>query len=134
MDALEAFAILELKNNASKEEIKSAYRKLAKEWHPDIKKSPEAEEKFKRINQAHDLLSKPQKTVQQPFKASPFPNDLFEQFFGRKSGFNFSQSRAPKSASITIELEDITVQLAGEIAQLLAEKGYKIKGYSFSKQ
>jgi DnaJ-class molecular chaperone len=47
--------------SASKEEIKSAYRKKALEWHPDRNKSPDAEEKFKEINEAYEVLSNDEK-------------------------------------------------------------------------
>lgn len=133
MDALEAFATLGLENDASETDIKAAYRKLAKQWHPDVNKDPGAEETFRKINQAYDLLTKPH-TAQQPSTVyNPFSNDLFNVFFGAPSR-NFNRDNATKSASITIELEDISLQLAEEIAQMLAEKGYKVKGFSFSKQ
>lgn len=132
MNSLEAFQILGLQNTASEEEIKATYRKLAKQWHPDINKEPDAGETFKQINRAYNLLIKPQPAKQResPF-ISPFPNDLFEQFFGSPSS---GQTRSTKSASLTFEMEDITPQLAEEIAQLIAEKGYKIKGYSYMRK
>jgi curved DNA-binding protein CbpA len=52
------YTILEVKNSATKEEIRASYRKLAKKFHPD--KNPgdaSAEEKFKSINEAHEVLS-----------------------------------------------------------------------------
>ena len=51
------YTILEITKNASKEEITKAYHKLAKVWHPDKNKSPEANEKFKKINDAHNYLT-----------------------------------------------------------------------------
>ncbi len=50
--------------NASADEIKKAYRKLARKYHPDICKEPECEEKFKEINAAYEILSDPQKRKQ----------------------------------------------------------------------
>ena len=50
--------------NASVDEIKKAYRKLARKYHPDICKEPECEEKFKEINAAYEILSDPQKRKQ----------------------------------------------------------------------
>jgi DnaJ-class molecular chaperone len=50
------YKILEIQENASKEEITQAFRRLARKWHPDRNKSPEATEMFKKINDAHDYL------------------------------------------------------------------------------
>ena len=51
------YSILGVSNNATKAEIKSAYRKLALQWHPDRNKTPEATDKFKQINNAYEVLS-----------------------------------------------------------------------------
>ncbi len=55
------YEVLGLKKSASKDEIKSAYRKLAKKYHPDINKEKDAEEKFKEIQEAYDILYDDQK-------------------------------------------------------------------------
>lgn len=55
------YEVLGVTKSASKEDIKSAYRKKALEWHPDRNKSPDAEEKFKEINEAYEILSNDQK-------------------------------------------------------------------------
>src|SRR2546430_4991251 len=47
--------------NASTDDIKKAYRKLARQHHPDVNKKPEAEKKFKEINEANEVLSDPEK-------------------------------------------------------------------------
>jgi len=51
------YKILEIRQDASKIEIKNAYRKLALHWHPDKNKSPNAHEKFIEINEAYLILS-----------------------------------------------------------------------------
>ena len=51
------YEVLGLTKGASQDEIKKAYRSLAKKYHPDINKEPGAEEKFKEINEAYDTLS-----------------------------------------------------------------------------
>ncbi|HJJ47122.1 MAG TPA: molecular chaperone DnaJ [Methanocorpusculum sp.] len=58
------YDILGVPKNASHEEIKKAYRNLAKKYHPDICKEPGAEEKFKTINEAYSVLSDESKRLQ----------------------------------------------------------------------
>lgn len=60
--AKDLYAILGLSKGASPDDIKSAYRKMSKEWHPDKHKGDKAAEtKFKEINEAYEVLSNPQK-------------------------------------------------------------------------
>jgi curved DNA-binding protein len=55
------YEILGVGRDASEGEIKKAYRKLARTYHPDVNKDREAEEKFKQINEAHEVLKDPEK-------------------------------------------------------------------------
>lgn len=55
------YDILGIKKGASEDDIKKAYRKQALRFHPDKNKSPGAEEKFKEIAEAYDVLSDPKK-------------------------------------------------------------------------
>ncbi len=55
------YKILGVNKKATKEEIQKAYRKLARKYHPDVNKSPGAEDKFKDIGEANDVLSDPSK-------------------------------------------------------------------------
>ncbi len=56
MNLKEAYQTLELSESASPEEAKKKYRKLTKQYHPDVNKDPEAESKFKKINEAYQCV------------------------------------------------------------------------------
>ncbi len=55
------YAILGVSRDAKPEEIRKAYRKLSKKYHPDVNKEPGAEEKYKEINEAYEVLKDPEK-------------------------------------------------------------------------
>lgn len=82
------YEVLGLSKGASEQEIKQAHRKLAKKYHPDINKEPGAEEKFKEIQEAYEVLSDPQK--KQAY--DQFGHAAFDQNGGGQGGFGgFSQ-------------------------------------------
>lgn len=58
------YKVLGVSKNATLEEIKNAYRRLAKIYHPDVSADPDAEKKFKEIQKAYDTLSDPHKRAQ----------------------------------------------------------------------
>ncbi|KIM11585.1 MAG: cobalamin ABC transporter permease [Sulfuricurvum sp. PC08-66] len=80
---------LGLASDASAEEIKKAYRKLARQYHPDVNKDPKAEEKFKEINAAYEVLSDPQKKAQYDnYGDSMFGGQNFHDFARGQRGAN----------------------------------------------
>jgi len=103
------YAILGLPRNATDEQLKKAYRKMAMEYHPDRNGSPGADERFKEINEAYEVLSDAQKrayydrTGRSPGNGGDsmgFDNfefgglgDIFEAFFGGAT--SSSQRRSP---------------------------------------
>src|SRR5262245_59618340 len=55
------YRVLGVERGATQEDIQRAYRKLARKLHPDVSKEPDAEERFKRVNEAYEVLSDPKK-------------------------------------------------------------------------
>ncbi|HEX6992649.1 MAG TPA: DnaJ C-terminal domain-containing protein [Gammaproteobacteria bacterium] len=61
MEYKDYYKIMGVARNASQDEIKRAYRRLARKYHPDVSKEPNAEERFKEIGEAYEVLSDPEK-------------------------------------------------------------------------
>ncbi len=106
MNKKDYYEVLGVSKTASDEEIKRAFRRLAKQYHPDVNKSADAEEKFKEIGEAYAILSDPEKRRQydqfghaafdgsssgfQGFSADDIDlGSIFDEFFGSNFGFNF---------------------------------------------
>ncbi len=84
------YSILGVSRNASKEEIKKAYRKLAKKYHPDLNKNdPSASEKFKEINEAASVLLDDKKKEQYDLYGANANFDFSGSDFGSDFGFSF---------------------------------------------
>ncbi len=94
------YEVLGVNKNATIDEIKKAFRKLAMQYHPDRNKSPDAEAKFKEINEAYEVLSDEKMRAtydrfgHQGLNNNGFsgeninPFDIFNQFFGNMGGFS----------------------------------------------
>ena len=82
------YETLELSRNASSDDIKKAFRKFALKYHPDRNKSPEAQEKFKEINEAYQILSDPEKrSLYDQFGHTGVNSEFGKGFEGFSSGF-----------------------------------------------
>ena len=121
------YEVLGLAKGATQDEIKKAYRKLAKKYHPDVNKDPGAEEKFKEINEAYEVLSDDNKRAaydrygfagqeagfgqgfggfSSGFGGMDDLNDIFSSFFGGGFGGGFGQSSRRRNASRPIRGEN----------------------------
>jgi DnaJ-class molecular chaperone len=89
------YELLEIPPDASDKDIKDAYKQMALKWHPDKNKSPDAEEKFKMINKAYNILKTPElrkrydKTGSVDEQQVPQDVDINEIFRGMGGGFPF---------------------------------------------
>jgi molecular chaperone DnaJ len=124
-DKRDYYQVLGVQKNASQTEIRKAYRKLARQHHPDLNQSADAEERFKELNEAYEILSDDQKRAtydryghaglsgQAGFGGFEGGiGDIFEQFFGNFARAGASSGRrGPRAgsdlrSSITISFED----------------------------
>lgn len=89
MSKRDYYEVLGVSKDASQDEIKKAYRKLSKKYHPDINKEPGAEEKFKEIKEAYEVLSDEQKRAQYDRFGHTDPGQGFGTDFGGGFGGGF---------------------------------------------
>ncbi|WP_072680765.1 DnaJ C-terminal domain-containing protein [Arcobacter sp. LA11] len=94
------YETLEVSENASTDEIKKAYRKLARKYHPDVNKEKDAEEKFKEINAAYEVLSDAQKKQQY--------DQYGDSMFGGQNFHDFARGQGQG-----VDLDDILRQMFG---------------------
>jgi molecular chaperone DnaJ len=116
------YSILGVSRDADADDIKKAYRRLARELHPDVNPDPQTQERFKEVTQAYEVLSNPEKRQMYDLGADPyaagagagpgggfgaagFPfSDIMDAFFGG-GGQRGPRSRARRGRNATIRVE-----------------------------
>ncbi len=115
------YAVLGVRRDADADEIKKAYRRLARELHPDVNPDPQTQERFKEITQAYEVLSDTEKRYRYDRGADPFASgagaggfgagmqfsDIMDAFFGAAGGgaARGPRSRARRGRNATIRVE-----------------------------
>jgi len=133
MASRDYYEVLGIKRNASADEIKSAFRNLARQYHPDVNKAPDAEERFKEINEAYVVLSDNDKRAAYDrygqaglggmggapdFSTVDF-SDIFQEFFGFGGGSS-QRRNAPRrgtdlSYSVSLAFEEAVFGVEKEV-------------------
>lgn len=132
---VDLYDVLGVTRDASAEQIKRAYRQLARQLHPDVSAHPEADERFKEINLAYEVLSDPDKRQQydaygttngRSAEGAGFSsiNDIFEMFFGGGGfgGFGGFGGGAQARRSNYRRGEDIHKAIHLKLAECLQDK------------
>jgi molecular chaperone DnaJ len=116
------YATLGVRRDAGADEIKKAYRRLARELHPDVNPDPETQDRFKEITQAYEVLSDPKKREMYDLGADPFASggagagagfgagfpfsDIMDAFFGNQAQRGpRSRARRGRNGTIRVELD-----------------------------
>ncbi len=128
------YEILGVSKNATKDEIKSAFRKKARTLHPDVNKAPDAEEKFKELGKAYETLMDDNKRAtydrygEDGLKNAGFDtggpfaggfgdlNDIFNSFFGGMGGFGFGGRPDPNAP---VEGDDLRLDIEIDFEQAI---------------
>ena len=84
------YEILGVARDADDDTIKKAYRRLARQYHPDVNPEPEAQERFKDIGKAYEVLSDPEKRRMYDLGGDPFSRGGGGAGFGQGAGFSFT--------------------------------------------
>lgn len=129
------YAMLGVSRDASAEEIKKAYRKLARELHPDVNPDPEHQERFKAVTAAYEVLSDPEKRQMYDMGADPLSGgfggfnagsfgfgDIMDAFFGGGASNRGPRTRARRGQDALIRMQiDLPAAVFGATKDITVE-------------
>ncbi len=132
------YGILGVRRDAGPDEIKKAYRRLARELHPDVNPDPALQERFKEVTQAYEVLSDPDKKQMYDLGADPFArpgaggpgfgaagfpfSDIMDAFFGGGAAPRGPRSRARRGRNATIRVDlDLSECAFGTTRELVVD-------------
>ena len=140
--AKDLYEVLGISKNATEDEIKKAFRRRARELHPDVNKAADAEDQFKELNEAYDVLSDPQKRAQydrfgtipgaaggaNPYGGGGYVDledlfgsgfgmgDIFSSFFGGQGGHQVQRREGrDMGVGLRVTLEEVAAGAKKEI-------------------
>jgi len=150
-DKRDYYEVLGVAKNASEEDIKKAYRTLAKQFHPDLNKSPDAAEKFKEVSEAYEVLTDAQKRanydqyghqavnfgqggftwqdfhhyndIEDIFGGDMFGSSIFDMLFGgQRGGFQSQRSGVARGADLRYDIEVSLEEIASGVSKKIYVK------------
>jgi molecular chaperone DnaJ len=136
--ASDYYAVLGVRRDASSDEIKKAYRRLARELHPDVNPDPQTQDRFKEITQAYEVLSDPEKRQLYDLGGDPFArpgpagaggfgagfpfSDIMDAYYGTGSATRGPRSRALRGRNATIRVDlDLSECAFGATRELVVD-------------
>ncbi len=152
MEKRDYYEVLGVNKEAKKEDIKKAYRKLVKKYHPDVNKEDGAEEKFKEVQEAYEVLSDDTKRqaydqyghagtsgfdprsstngggYEYSYGGAPFDmGDIFNTFFGGGNNFGFDFGFGQQSQKRNLSGEDIRYKMRFSFDEAMKGGEYSVK-------
>ena len=134
MEFKDYYKTLGLERSASQDEIRQAYRKLARKYHPDVSKEADAQERMRDVNEANDVLRDEEKRAQynamldQIASRGSYSSEGFQAPPNWDEGFEFHRSSDGHSADDHAEFSEFFSSLFGQAQQQRSQRNQQVRG------